>query len=123
MNEIAQAGFERYNVFEEPQAGYAEQVFYHSLQPNPEGQVEIRLVNPRFNGGQELSVTWRYALADYPILVEWKMMGEGAYVVGVEPSNCQVSGRCAERERGTLQMLEPMETRQYRIEVSLRCSP
>ncbi len=121
-DQAAQVGVERYNVFEEPQAGYNEQVFYHNLQPDAEGQVEVRLVNPRFSGNRELSVSWRYALAEYPVLVEWKMMGEGAYVVGVEPANCHVSGRCAEREQGTLQVLQPLETRRYRIEVGVRCS-
>ena len=51
------------------------------------------------------------------------MMGEGAYVVGVEPANCHVSGRSAERERGTLQTLQPLETRRYRIEVGFRLAP
>jgi hypothetical protein len=120
-DEIAQAGFADYNVFAEPQAGYNEQVFYHSLQADAEGKVEVRLFNPAFEGNRELCVYWRYALADYPVLVEWKMMGEGAYVVGIEPANCQVSGRCAEREQGTLKFLQPQETRSYRIEVGFRC--
>jgi hypothetical protein len=119
---IAQAGIEGYHKFEEPQAGYKEEVFYHNMQPGPNGQVEVRLVNPNYMGGRELCVYWRYTLSDYPILVEWKMMGEGSYVVGIEPSNCRVGGRCAERERGTLQELEPFATRRYRIEVGFRCS-
>jgi hypothetical protein len=114
---IALAGFEGYNVFSAPQAGYQEQVFYHHLQADSDGHVEVRLVNPGFDGGKGLSVYWRYALAEYPFLVEWKMMGEGAYVVGVEPSNCHVEGRAAEREKGSLQMLHPLEKRRYTIEV------
>lgn len=114
---IAMAGVERYNVFEEPQAGYQEQVFYHTVQPDASGQVDVRLLNPAFDGGRGLGVYLRYALADYPVLVEWKMMGEGQYVVGIEPANCHVLGRCAEREMGTLQTLQPQETRRYRIEV------
>jgi len=116
-DETARVGIERYNEFEEPQSGYQEQVFYHTVQADAKGQVEVRLTNPSFNGGRGLGVYWRYALADYPVLVEWKMMGEGPYVVGIEPANCHVSGRCAEREMGTLQILQPQETRHYRIEV------
>jgi hypothetical protein len=118
----AKAGVDQYGVFEEPQPGYKEQVFYHHLQAGADGQVEVRLVNPHFDGNRELCVYWRYALADYPVLVEWKMMGEGPYVVGVEPANCHVSGRSAEREQGTLQVLQPHETRHYRMEVGFRCS-
>ncbi len=120
-DEAAQAGIESYNIFEEPQVGYREQVFYHSLQADAKGQVEVRLVNPHFAGSRELCVYWRYALAEYPVLAEWKMMGEGPYVVGIEPANCHVGGRAAERERGSLQILLPHETRRYRIEVGFRC--
>jgi hypothetical protein len=115
--EVARAGLEQYHSISEPQAGYQEQVFYHQLQPDSSGQVEVRLTNPGFDNGRGLGVYWRYPLADYPVLVEWKMMGEGLYVVGIEPANCHVGGRCAEREAGTLQMLQPLEVRRYRIEV------
>ncbi len=116
-DDTARMGMDRYHVFEAPQPGYQEQVFYHDLQPDANGQVEVCLHNPVFHQGRGLSVCWRYTLADYPVLVEWKMMGEGQYVVGIEPANCHVSGRCAERDQGTLQVLQPQEVRRYRIEV------
>ena len=46
-DESGQTGIERYNLFEEPRSGYQEQVFYHTLQSDNSGQVEVRLVNPR----------------------------------------------------------------------------
>jgi hypothetical protein len=79
--------------------------------------VEVRLNNPNFNAGQGLGVAWRYAKSEYPVLVEWKMMRAGSYVVGVEPGNCHVEGRVAERERGTLQMIAPQETRTFNLEL------
>jgi hypothetical protein len=86
--------------------------------------VEVRLVNPAFNhqsGVQAgLGVYLRYARAEYPIFVEWKMMGEGLYVVGLEPANCHVEGRTKERQRGTLVMLEPGEVRTYRLEIGFQ---
>lgn len=118
-DQAAKAGVDRYYVFEEPQAGYAEQVFYHTLRADSAGQVEVRLVNPGFDSGRGLGVYWRYSLADYPVLVEWKMMGEGFYAVGIEPSNCHVTGRAAERERGTLQYLQPQEVRKLHMEIGL----
>jgi hypothetical protein len=114
----ARPGLERCLEFEDPLPGYAEQVFYHNLQADGDGRVQVRFVNPAFDGGRGLEVGIRYALAEYPVLVEWKMMGEGAYVVGLEPANCHVEGRCVERERGTLQILEPGESRRYRLEIS-----
>lgn len=118
-DEIARAGMGQCQVYEDPQPGYREQVFYHTLQGDASGQVEVRLVNPSFDKGHGLGVSWRYALADYPVLVQWKMMGEGNYVAGIEPGNCHVTGRAEERERGTLQYLQPQEVRRYRIEIGL----
>lgn len=115
----AQAGMAQRYEFSAPVAGYQEQVFYHDLQPDAEGQVTVRLVNPAFNGGRGLGVSLRYARADYPVFAEWKMMGEGLYVVGLEPANCHVEGRVRERERGTLPMLAPQTTRVYRLEVEI----
>ena len=79
--------------------------------------VVVRLVNPEFNDGSGLEVSIKYRRSEYPILVQWKMMGEGLYVVGLEPANCHVEGRCAERERGTLQILQPGEVRIYHLEI------
>ncbi|MBI3963166.1 MAG: DUF4432 family protein [Deinococcus sp.] len=43
------------------------------------------------------------------------MMGQGDDVLGLEPANCYVEGRAKERERGTLQFLEPGEHRDFRL--------
>jgi sugar/nucleoside kinase (ribokinase family) len=40
-----------------------------------------------------------------------------SYVVGLEPSNCRVEGRAAERTSGRLKFLQPGEVRRYAIEV------
>ena len=42
-------------------------------------------------------------------MIGWKMMGEGEYVVGMEPSNCLTGGRANERANGTLREIEPGE--------------
>jgi hypothetical protein len=38
------------------------------------------------------------------------MMGQGTYVVGLEPANCWVEGRAADRQRGVLRHLGPGES-------------
>jgi len=118
--EIAKTGLENCLEFQEPTPGYQEQVFFHDLQPDANGRVEVSLVNPAFDGGRGLSVTWRYAKSEYPILVEWKMMGEGTYVVGIEPSNSYIRGRVEERKAGTLVILQPQEIRTYSIEIEIK---
>jgi hypothetical protein len=52
--------------------------------------------------------------------MEWKTMGEGAHVFGVEPANCNgLGGRAATREQGQLSMLAPGESRKYCIDVEI----
>ena len=116
-DDAALPGLDQCVEFNTPIDGYQEQVFYHDLEPDANGKVEVRLTNPAFNQGQGLSVAWRYAKADYPVLVELKMMRAGFYAVGVEPGNCHVEGRVKERERGTLQLIAPHATRTFSIEV------
>jgi len=117
-DEEAQAGLDQYTEFSQPVSGYREQVFYHDLQPDAEGKVTVKLVNPAFDHGRGIGVAFHYSREDYPVLVQWKMMGEGLYVVGLEPANCHVSGRAYERKLGTLQVLAPQEARNYTIEVN-----
>ena len=40
-------------------------------------------------------------------------MGEGRYVMGIEPANCGLAGRASERKSGTLDILEPGEKRSF----------
>ena len=48
------------------------------------------------------------------------MMGQGNYVVGIEPANCNgLAGRPATRELGQLPILEPGESRDYHIDVEV----
>ena len=116
-DENAATGLAECLSFSDPVANYTEQVFYHDLSTDAEGRVEVSLVNDAFNGGQGLGLALRYAKDQYPIFVEWKMLQSGTYVVGLEPSNCRVEGRAAERASGRLQFLKPGEARRYAIEV------
>jgi hypothetical protein len=47
------------------------------------------------------------------------MVCAGTYVTGLEPANCWVEGRDRDRERGILQFLEPGETREYSLELTV----
>ena len=116
-DETARSGLKNYREFSDPIDGYAEQVFYHDLTPDSSNSIEVRFINPAFNANQGLGIALRYSKSQYPIFAQWKMMGEGLYVVGLEPANCHVEGRAAERARGTLQMIEPQTTRRFDVEV------
>jgi hypothetical protein len=113
----AEVGIDNYDTFEAATPGFREQVFYHDVEPDADGFVTAGVLNPSLAGGFGFSV--RYRKEELPVLVQWKMCAPGAYVTGVEPANCHVEGRVKERERGTLQTLQPGEARNYRLEVSV----
>ena len=105
-----------YDVWQAPEAGYQERVYYHQ---EMDGQpVSAMIHNPSFpvagsDGSIPLTVSLSWSRDQLPKLVQWKMPGAGLHVLGIEPANCHVEGRAAERAKGSLQMLEPGESRHY----------
>jgi hypothetical protein len=118
----AEDGKDEHAVFTDPVDGFAEKVYYLDLAEDADGYTTVGLVNPGFDGGRGFGMYVRYSKKELPRLVQWKMMAKGSYVVGIEPSNCWVGGRAAEREMGTLQFLQPGETREYHIEIGVLSS-
>lgn len=116
-DEDAEWGVEQWSTFEAPTAGYREQVFYHEMAADGDGDVRVALLNHTLDGG--LGVYLKYHQATLPYLVQWKQMGYGTYVLGLEPANCHVDGRAAERASGRLLQLQPGETRDYRLEIGV----
>jgi hypothetical protein len=112
---VAAPGLVRHNRFEEPTPGYAEQVFYHRVAADAEGFAQGALINPDLGLGLQV----RYRQRELPWLVEWKQVGVGAYVLGIEPGNCVPEGRAAARARGVLVELAPGEAREYLLEISM----
>ena len=63
-----------------------------------------------------LALVISYDQASLPHLFQWKMMGQGAYVLGIEPANSSaIEGRAAARERDDLPHLAPGESFNYRL--------
>lgn len=115
----AEKGKEEYARFHAPKPGYQEKVYYHQMHADADGRVPVALVNRDVNAGVGFGVYLVYERDQLPYLVEWKMLGQGTYVVGLEPSNCLVGGRASERAEGRLQFLEPGERRSYRLEIGV----
>jgi hypothetical protein len=112
----AQSGLADWARFQSPTPGYSEQVFIHKPVAAENGLTTVELRNPQLG----LGLRWKYKTAELPYLMEWKMMGEGAYVVGIEPANCNgLGGRATTREAGQLPMLAPGESRSYNISVEV----
>jgi Domain of unknown function (DUF4432) len=102
----------RWAEAQEPTPGFAEQVFYHELRADDEGMTCLALINREAS----LGVALRFDRARLPYFAQWKMMGEGEYVMGLEPCNCLLDGRAKLKEEGKLELLAPGAAASFRIE-------
>ncbi|HZG58516.1 aldose 1-epimerase family protein [Paenibacillus sp.] len=113
-----------YDSWTAPQAGFAEQVYYHDVVADADGFAEAEVRQPAFPlaGGAAAApvvARLRWRTDTLPELVQWRMLGAGAHALGLEPANCRVEGLAAEAARGTLRRLEPGETVEYALEFSV----
>ena len=115
QNGVAAAGLADWDRMAPPTPGFVEQVFYHDLPADADGMAEIKLVNPKL----KLNLSVRYSKATLPFLMEWKQMGQGEYVLGLEPGNCVPEGQSANAAKGFLKHLAPGETVHNKVEVIL----
>ncbi len=118
----ARPGLPDHRRFAPPTPGYAEQVFQHVPRTDAEGFARAALVNRAFDGGRGLGAYLRWHAAELPWMIQWKQIGQGAYVAGLEPATNWTIGRAAERAAGRLKFLEPGETRNYRLELGVLAS-
>ena len=111
----AKSGIDDYARFQPPTADYAAQVFYHDLSADSHGATCVALVNKKI----ELGVAIRFNKNQLFNFTQWKQMGEGEYVLGLEPCNCYVDGRLDAKNREQLEYLEPGEERQFDVEIEI----
>ena len=114
----AEKGISEYNTFEEPTHKYAEQVYYHDIVPHSENIAKATLFNPTINN-HGLGAYVQFDKTQLPYFIEWKQMGEGDYVVGLEPGTWYPEGRSKARERSELQWLKPGEKRLFHLEIAV----
>ncbi|MBQ7525376.1 MAG: aldose 1-epimerase family protein [Abditibacteriota bacterium] len=115
----AQVDAEHYYRNDAPDIDYRERCYYHNMKADENGYVKAAVVNPATAFGFSI----KYKLSELPLFTQWKQNGSGEYVMGMEPANCLVEGRDKERQRGTLQFLDPGETRKYHIEFEVINTP
>lgn len=96
--EFAKTGLGRELEFGLPIPGEEERVFFQKMQH----EFWARLENPAL--GVNMTISW--SGDTLPILSQWRSMASGDYVLGLEPANCYIMGRRAERENGTLPVLK-----------------
>ena len=111
----AAAGLAGARICSSPVPDFAEQVFYHDCAADEQGYSAALLENRTLSVG----LLVRFRQKELRRLVEWKMMGEGTYVMGIEPANCGVGGRESERLAGTLEFLDPGKERSFELQIGV----
>ncbi len=106
-----------YSRFIAPQKDWQLQGFELDMAAETDGSVPVAIVNPALgNGGQGIYVI--YNRKQFPVYLEWRMMGEGQYAVGIEPCT-NTFGREIAAQRGQLIVLQPGDKRTYDLEVGI----
>jgi hypothetical protein len=104
---------DEYNRFIAPQKNWHLQGFELDMAAEPDGSVPVAIVN---RDGFGVYVV--YNQRQMPQYLEWRMMGEGQYAVGIEPCT-NTFGREIARKLGQLITLQPGDQREYDLEVGV----
>jgi len=98
-----------------PDPDWQATVLVHRVRASADGWARTAFVNRHLGLGLYI----KQRPQELPWLWQWKQLGFGAYVAGVEPANCFGTGRADDRARGTLQFLEPGEQRTHSLEIGV----
>ncbi len=93
--------------------GAGEACGFIDVSPDADGFCHVGLVNSRRN----LALTMKYEKRQLPALTNWQHWGPGEYVCALEPGTHFPIGQNKARQSGDLIMLEPGQTRKYRLEI------
>lgn len=106
-----------YNRFAPPSRDFPVQAFEHLLQENAPRHVVAAVVNEAYGPSGGIGVSITFDRESLPRLWHWRMLREGTYLTGIEPSNCGIGGRLMELEAGPITVLEPGERRRFGIAI------
>ena len=109
-----------YDVYEQPTAGKAEQVYWHELNANDDGATLVMLRNAAGDKGAVL----RFDKRQLPYFVQWKNTAaeEDGYVTGLEPGTNLANAKPFERASERIQTLAPGESHRVEIVVEVCAS-
>ncbi len=115
--DAGQGPSQRYRQFSAPEEKFVAEGFVVPMATGDDGWVSTAVVNRGFKGiDGGLGVSLRYDPTTLPVYLEWRMMGEGLYAVGMEPSTNGFGTVPEMIEAGYPIMMEPGEERVYQLE-------
>ena len=101
----------RWREIKPPTYPYQECCYFHELAEDAQGRSGYTIYNPRRHIG--VRVSWKHA--DLPCFCQWKMLGKGEYVLGMEPLNAPLDGKKIGEEGCTAPVLQPGESKTYTL--------
>lgn len=110
---VGDYGIKGYRTLDAPEAAHFERVYEHDVIAESDGSVPVGIVNRQ----RELGAYEVFNSRQLPVHFTWRMLGEGNYVVGIEPCTNRPAGRLDARQRGELIILAPGERRLYDLEL------
>jgi len=110
-NEATKSLLQDWDKITIPIENETENLIFHTLQPDTDRVITVRLENPKLGIGAYI----RYDLEYLPYLVEWKCMRSGEYALGIEPSNNLIGGMRAEREAGRSRTIHSGEKHEIKV--------
>ncbi len=114
-DERAALGRDDWQVMHGPRPQFKEQVYLATPHPDGNNWGEAELWNAKLDGGLGLKIRWD--LSTLPWMVLWRQLGQGAYVVGLEPTSCKViTGRQDALAANAMPSLEPGQDRRFTLE-------
>jgi hypothetical protein len=91
-------------------------VYFHKLRSDENDRASVILLNRK----QGIELTIVFTKTSLPWFTQWKMMGQGEYVLGLEPGNVPVRNRKVLREEGLLPIIQPGETFTSQVDVMVK---
>lgn len=94
-----------------PEYPYPERCYFHKLRQDAGGKTGYTL----FNRSRSIGVSVEYDGNDLPYFCQWKMLGKGEYVLGLEPMNVFLDGPKIGQEGCTAPVLSPGGQKEYKV--------
>jgi len=101
----AEKGSNEWMKSQVPDPYYEEMCYYHTLKTDAQNMTAVAVFNKELNMG--VSIEFNTDSLDH--FMQWKMMGAGDYVVGLEPCNTTIDGIADAVENGSIKYIEPGE--------------
>lgn len=110
-NAHAQEGIECWMKTQAADQDYEEMCYYHTLKPDADNHSTVAIYNPNLDLGIAIEID----LSTLDHFVQWKMMGAGDYVMGLEPGNSTIDGIADAVENGSMKYLDAGESVEYHL--------